>query len=364
MSLPGRTCPIYAAHYEVHPLNSSTSASTPGQASHNQSHQGETARKGVGGWENANDTGTREGTTYQGATREIGSSSTKSSAHSLPPLFRLSDVIGEVVAQATAAHEAHVSHTPLGPITGLERTDERLGGAFSNGLTMLLGNTGAGKTAFALQASFKCRCPALLVSCEMSPAELMRRMMANVCSKYLNYFKSGELHPDEVKRMAIQTAEAAPLLALMDATRDYASPGHIIQVADALRADHKHLLIIVDSLQSWVESAGTGAMEYEALNAGLAALRRVSHLLNCPIIVVCERNRAGIESGGVNSGAGTRRIEYGAEAVLDLHRDKDAMLTGSGEVPVTLRFAKNRHGAAGQTVNLHFNGALQRFKEV
>ena len=198
----------------------------------------------------------------------------------------------------------------------------------------------------------------------MSPAELMRRMMANVCSKYLNYFKSGELHPDEVKRMAIQTAEAAPLLALMDATRDYASPGHIIQVADALRADHKHLLIIVDSLQSWVESAGTGAMEYEALNAGLAALRRVSHLLNCPIIVVCERNRAGIESGGVNSGAGTRRIEYGAEAVLDLHRDKDAMLTGSGEVPVTLRFAKNRHGAAGQTVNLHFNGALQRFKEV
>jgi replicative DNA helicase len=31
---------------------------------------------------------------------------------------------------------------------------------------------------------------------------------------------------------------------------------------------------------------------------------------------------------------------------------------------VTLRLAKNRHGAAGKSVPLKFNGALQRFSEV
>ena len=297
-------------------------------------------------------------------TAEFSSPKTKPPTHSYPPLFRLVDVVDEVVAQATVAHEAHTNSKPLGPITGLADTDEKLGGAFANGLTMLLGNTGTGKTAFALQTSFKCQCPALLVSCEMSPPELMRRMMANICNKCLNYFKSGQLDPDEVRWLALQTAEAAPLLALMDATRDYASPSHIVQVAEELRAKHKHLLIVVDSLQSWAESASTGATEYEALNAGLAALRRVSHLLDCPIIVVCERNRAGMDGGSVNSGVGTRRVEYGAEAVLDLHREKDTQPDGSGEVPVILRFAKNRHGAAGQTVKLTFNGALQRFNEL
>jgi replicative DNA helicase len=282
----------------------------------------------------------------------------------MPRLCRFSDLLGEVIDEARAAHEARVSGTPRGPITGLKMLDAALGGAFPPGASMVLANTGAGKTALALQAATQNPFPSLYVSCEMSPAELLRRHMARVCGDYLNRFKSGEMTPNEVERKARQAAEAAPLFSIVDATRAYASPLYLRDVAEATRGDARHLLIVVDSLHAWVEGAATGAPEYEALNMGLAALRTLAGQLACPVLIICERNRASMKSGGVNAGAGTRRIEYGAETVIELDRKEDAREDGSGEVEVTLRFAKNRHGAAGKTVPLKFHGAMQRFREV
>ena len=284
-------------------------------------------------------------------------------AETMPRLCRFADLLGEVEAAARAAHESRVNGTPRGPVTGLKRVDMELAGALPPGPSMLLGNTGTGKTAFALQVAANCRCPALYVSCEMSPAELFRRHMARVTGEYLGRFKSGEMLPEVVVQKARQAAEAAPLLSLVDATRAYASPLYLRDVAEVARGEARHLLIVVDSLHAWVEGAATGAPEYDALNAGLAVLRVLAHQLTCPVLIICERNRANIKSGGVNAGAGTRRIEYGAETVIDLDRKDDAREDGTGEVEVTLRFLKNRNGAAGKATALRFNGALQRFRE-
>ncbi len=280
-----------------------------------------------------------------------------------PRLCRFADVLGEVEADARAAFEARVNKTPRGPVIGLERVDAELGGVLPPGPSILLGNTGTGKTAFSLQAAASCQCPALYVSCEMSPVELLRRHMARVCSEYLNRFKSGEMPPVEVMQKARQAAAAAPLLSLVDATRAYASPTYLRDVAEIARGDSRHLLIVIDSLHAWIESSPIGGPEYDAINAGLAALRTLSYQLACPMLIICELNRASMKAPDVNSGAGTRRIEYGAETVLILDRKENAQQDGAYEVEVNLKFAKNRHGAAGRTTKLLFNGALQRFKE-
>ncbi len=226
---------------------------------------------------------------------------------------------------------------------------------------MILGNTGAGKTAFVTQIAASCQCPALLVTCEMSPAELFRRQMARVCGQFLGRFKTGEMTPGEVESMAARTADAMPNLSLVDATRAYASPAYLQEVALREKGDARHFLLVIDSLHSWTRSAQSGAAEYEALNNGLQSLQTLGRNLKCPVLIVCEQGRANMEAGGVNSGAGTRAIEYGAEIVFDLQAAKEEEATG--EKPVTLRFAKNRHGAKDATVKLSFNGALQRFKE-
>jgi replicative DNA helicase len=71
--------------------------------------------------------------------------------------------------------------------------------------------------------------------------------------------------------------------------------------------------------------------------------------------------RAG-KGGDVNAAAGTRKFEFGAEAVLDLHRKHDAKEDVNGDVETMLTLAKNRNGAAGRPVHLLFNGALQQFR--
>jgi replicative DNA helicase len=70
-----------------------------------------------------------------------------------------------------------------------------------------------------------------------------------------------------------------------------------------------------------------------------------------------------MKKGGLNAGAGTRKLEYGASTVIDLTRDEEAREDAAGEVPVTLRLAKNRNGAAGKAIPVKFHGARQRFRE-
>ena len=76
--------------------------------------------------------------------------------------------------------------------------------------------------------------------------------------------------------------------------------------------------MVVDSLHSWADSLGAEATEYDRLNAAMEALGRLARTLSCAVLVTLERNRAAMKGGGLNAGAGTRKIEYGAEVVLDL----------------------------------------------
>jgi replicative DNA helicase len=281
-----------------------------------------------------------------------------------PQLCRLGDLLGSWEAEAWAAHEARVNGAPRGPLTGLSKLDRELGGAFSPGLHIVHGQPGAGKTAFALQVVAGCRCPALYVTCEMSPLELLRRMTARLTQTYLGRLKSGELCVEDSLTLARSATAQVPDVALADATQAYASPIWIRDAALATRGQAQHLLIVVDSVHSWAESASSMATEYDALNAALAALRALSHQLCCPVLAVAERNRDSISRGGLSAGAGTRKIEYGAETVIDLTRDLSKREDMTGEVEVKVKLAKNRHGAAGKEVDLCFHGALQRFREL
>ena len=280
-----------------------------------------------------------------------------------PRLFRMGDLLGEWETDANAAHDARVRGIARGPVTGFVSIDRELGGALCPGLHIVHGQPGAGKTAFTLQIATSCGCPCLYVTCEMAPLELLRRHTARVTRTFLGRLKNGELSPNDSLQLARRACAEAPLLAMCDATRSYASPRWMRDAALATKGDGKHLLVIVDSLHSWAESASTDAPEYETLNAGLVALRQLAHELNCPVLAVAERNRGTMSAGGLSAGAGTRKIEYGAETVFDMERDPARREDAAGEVEITVKFAKNRHGAAGKKVVVFFHGALQKFRE-
>lgn len=287
-----------------------------------------------------------------------------------PQVYRLGDLLDEWDSHAQTVYDARRGNLPPGIRTGLDAVDDSMGGAFAPGLHSIQGKPGSGKTALVLQVAATCGFPALYVTCEMSPLELLRRITARVTGTYLNRFKTGELDPEESKAQVRRAIATCPELVIVDCTREYVpafatSGNSLYDLAQQVRGDSRHTLIVVDSLHSWTCKAPTaGTTEYESLNGAITSLGGLAAVLSCPVLAVAERNRANIQTGGMSAGAGTRKIEYSAESVIELDTDKDAPLDANLERGVTLELSKNRNGEYGKPIALKFNGALMRFREV
>jgi len=286
-----------------------------------------------------------------------------------PRTVRLSELVSELVADVRSAAEAKASGRPRGPVTGIAAIDRIMGDYLAPGLHIVQAAPGAGKSAFCLQAAAHSFYPALFVSCEMGLLECFRRTVARETSTFLGKIKSGELGEREVQRLALEAVEKASGLSLMDATQAYAAPDLICDVADGLRSEAAHVLIVIDSLQVWAKSRrraepdAAALDEYTSLNFALEDAAAIAARLNCPVLLVSHRNRAGNKGGdALHASKGSGDVEYCAESILDLTPKKDEE-DASGMREVTARFVKNRHGAVGAAVTLKFNGALQEFSE-
>jgi hypothetical protein len=184
-----------------------------------------------------------------------------------------------------------------------------------------------------------------------------------VTGTYLGPLKKGEIAPSNAIALAEKAALATPDLALIDGTQMPISLDAIHNAglaARTLNSENRHLLVVVDSLHTWADRVGSHMTEYDRLNVALDSLRTLSHRLSAAILIIAERNRLSMTSGGMSAGAGSRKIEYTAETVLDLDSGKE---DGRGNTPVTLTLRKNRHGSPGRDIRLLFHGSTQKFTE-
>ena len=285
----------------------------------------------------------------------------------------LRDLVGELVADTEAAAEALRSGRPRGPVLGFQCLDKHLGGYLAPGLHIIQGAPGDGKTALALQAAATCRTAALYVSAEMPLLELFRRLIARETRTLLPKLRSGELGPREAEQLAGDTVRRLPAVALVDSTREAVSPGTVTRQAHCLLeiTEARHVLVVIDSLTVWArgmtDESGQpiAATEYDQINAGIKAVLAIASALRAPVLALSHRNRVGNRAkpgdAGLHAGKGSGDLEYAAETVLDLTVNKDE--GGDREMPAALTILKNRHGRAGVTLRLRFDGLLQTFTE-
>lgn len=283
-----------------------------------------------------------------------------------PRVMRMSDLLGEFVNDAAARHEARLTGKPMGAVTGFPKLDDALGGSLAPGLHILHGSPGSGKTAFALQVAALCECPALFVTCEMPPIEMLRRLTARISGQYLGRFKTGEMTPGEARSHAESAVAQVPMLSMLDATSPGISPTDIRTAAETTRRlcpENRHLLIVIDSVHTWVRGFSAGLEEYSALTAGLDALRTIAQEMNCAVLGIGERNRASMQAGGQSAAAGTRSFEYSSESVIELQAKQDC-IDADGRTRVEVLLSKNRNGSPGRKIDMFFTGKLQDFQEV
>jgi replicative DNA helicase len=278
-----------------------------------------------------------------------------------PRLLALCDLVDAVGNDYRDAYSARREGRSRGPVTAIPDLDAELGGHLCVGVHGVHGAPGVGKTAFAFQIGAECGVPCLFVSCEMGAEDLLLRLTARVNEVPLSRLREAALSPEEVLPMFDRTAQSHPELVIADATIGSAPPDWLRSALGVTRRGAAHGLVIIDSVNSWAEAVAPDVSEYDALNAGMIALRELGQDHRVAVLCTIERNRASMVSGGLHAGAGSRRLEYACDTVLEMSRDPDARLDAAREVTVTLKISKNRHGAPGRSFPLCFNGALQRF---
>lgn len=282
------------------------------------------------------------------------------------PLVRLGDLRAAMVEDAERRKAARDSGQAWGAVTGFPELDHQLGGILAPGLHFVNGGPGVGKTAFALQVAAQCQRPALFITCEMSPRELLHRSMARVSGEFLGHIKGGTLSGEQIGAMIDATAKAIPDLVIMDASGSV-KPG-AKDIANAARdvlglyeGQYGEILIVIDSLHSWAMARpDIQGVEYDRLNDSIGQLSAIGQERQIPVMVITERNRAAMKEGGMHSGAGTRRIEYQGESVISLDVSGETF----EKKTIKLSVDKNRHGMTGEIGGqMSFDGALQRFSQ-
>jgi replicative DNA helicase len=260
----------------------------------------------------------------------------------------------------------------LGVPTGLAQLDNLLGG-LNEGLYLLAGAPGIGKTTLALQlaAAATQDVPVVVVTFEHAPANLTLKLLCARAGVNLRDVQRGYADLAKLRRAAEAWHPLAERLAVMEGSSQLT----VAQVrSQARRAMQQHqaerCLVVVDYLQLWAKVAedlrgNFSVRERVDMLGGL--LRELALGLRSPVLALASQNRS---AGNYGNGKGTAALdslkesgdlEYAADVVLFLTEAQEPLATPPARA-VELTVAKNRHGDTGK-VGLIFRPDLGTIRE-
>ena len=259
-----------------------------------------------------------------------------------------------------AKDKSAASGTP----TGYSSLDRTLVGLGEGDLVLIGARPGMGKTSFAMNiasniAKFSKK-NVCVFSLEMSAEQLASRMLSSEALVDSYAIRSGELNPEQYKKLADAAAELSGCPILIDDSTGLT----VTRMKARLRRIKNLGLVVVDYLQLMQSERKTDSrvLEVGDISRGLKLLAKD---LKVPVICCAQLSR-GPESRTDkrpmlsdlrDSGA----IEQDADIVLFLYRDEYYKEPEEGEQSTAeCIVAKNRHGSTG-TIKLGWIGQFTKF---
>jgi replicative DNA helicase len=264
-----------------------------------------------------------------------------------------SALLPQVVADAEARRlqREATGSAVLGVPTGVAQLDNLLGG-LNEGLYLLAGAPGMGKTTLALQlaAAATKDVPVVVVTFEHAPANLTLKLLCARAGVNLRDVQRGYADLAKLRRAAEAWQPLAERLAVMEGSSQLT----VAQVrTQARRAMQQHqterCLVVVDYLQLWAKVAedlrgNFSVRERVDMLGGL--LRELALRLRSPLLAVASQNRS---AGNYGNGKGTAALdslkesgdlEYAADVVLFLteaygQKIRTCLFTGSYKAAIS-----------------------------
>jgi replicative DNA helicase len=260
--------------------------------------------------------------------------------------------------------------------TGFPSLDKMLGGGARRGdLILLTGDTGSGKSAFALAIALRVAEAgrrALFLTTEMEPERVLERVLAIEGRVRIDDLRGGKL--DEGARAAVGAAAVRlrdwPLM-----IRRIGSKPDLSVVEQQIQEDAGHRgatgagengsqLVILDSVQGLVgdPSAIEGELAIAILRLKEMALDRGVPLLVVAHLPDADRARADQRPTLDDLGARGGPRHY-ADVILGLYREEQYRDDGGADGATELIVLKNRNGPTGYA-DLYFYKAWMRFEDM
>jgi replicative DNA helicase len=259
---------------------------------------------------------------------------------------------------------------PPGIQTGYGEIDRiREGGLHRGHLDVYAGRPSMGKTTLvtciAYQVALFNTLPVAIFSLEMTREELWQRLIAMKISIELGRLRSGRVSIEEIDRVATASYELDAMPLFID-DKKRITTRYIEDACKRIQDDTGQPLgmVMVDYLTNMADCRQN---RYESVSQNVRDLKDMAGVLNVPVALVCQLNRA--VEGRTNQRPimsdlrETGEIEQQADSIGFVYRDEavnpDTADRGIGE----LIYVKQRQGMTG-TVKLLFEGQYARFRNM
>ena len=287
----------------------------------------------------------------------------------------------------------------LGIKTGLAELDKKTLGL--DGLIVLGGIAGQGKTSLALQLAFdvsELGTPTIFYSLEMPRRAIFTKILNRLAQvRYSDILLKGRQYLDEArqdknllgeetdfyklltKEQANQLKEAKEKLAKMsdkfylrslEREQPEINFESVEQEINLIKAEHKadKVLVVIDHLQ--VFNAVDYKDQIDKEGKLITGFKEISQRTEATIVLISQKNKAGFTSSGLQTIKGSVDIVYLADVVMFLESDEEkkdknkeniiATFGGTEVKRIDLAIVKNRYNAPCR-IEMEFNGEYSSF---
>lgn len=268
------------------------------------------------------------------------------------------DVVDNVDEDIKSAAQSAMKDENRVVPTGLECFDSQMEGLDRGAMTLLAAHPAAGKTALALNISWRVSTyqgKVLFFSAEEAKAPLWWRIFSMQTGIPITSFRKGLTDRQRADFEEKQESFLNRPLKIIDSISGL---DDIRAKATAEHAQEEVKLIVIDSA-SMIDNL-RGESEFEKANRIGWQVTKLAKEMDIPILLLAHVNNEGIKgkAGGLTNIYGGQGLVKPAQVVLELRRNNECV--GNGVI-VDAHVAKNRYGETGKRMSFDFIGEYMRF---